>query len=96
MLRNNRIVCAAIMILSGIIGLTATPAFSAGDVATMSIDELKSQLGNDQFIVLDVRTGRDWSSSEFKIQGARRTVPRDFDQWSADLPKDKTVVLYCA
>ena len=86
----------AILILAGIMSLMTAPSFSAGEVATMGKDELKSLLGSNTLIILDVRTGRDWSSSEFKIQGAQRADYRDFEQWSSDHPKDKILVLYCA
>ena len=86
----------SMIILAGIVCLmVASPGF-AGDVATMDKDELKARLGSDDLIILDVRTGRDWSSSEFKVQGAQRASSSDFDNWSASLPKDKTLVLYCA
>jgi rhodanese-related sulfurtransferase len=76
--------------------LAALPATGSGDVMMMNVDTLKNQLGNDDVVVLDVRTGRDWSSSEFKIKGARRADPKDFDTWSAGLDSQKTIVLYCA
>lgn len=74
---------------------TTTTAF-AGEVGVMDKDTLKAQLGAEDLVILDVRTGKDWSSSEFKIKGAIRTPPGEFDQWSATYPKDKTLVLYCA
>lgn len=98
MLKTNIKPYVVILILTGIMGLMAmaTPVLSAAEVATMSIDELKDLLGNDTLTILDVRRGRDWSSSEFKIQEARRADPREFEQWSANLPKDNILVLYCA
>lgn len=68
----------------------------AGNVDTMNKDELKSMLGSNDIVVLDVRAGRDWSSSEFKIKGAVREDPGDVSAWAANYGKDKTVVLYCA
>lgn len=76
--------------------LAAMPAAGAADVKLMDIDTLKTRLDDADVIVLDVRTGPDWSSSELKIKGARRTDPRAFDTWSADLDRSKTIVLYCA
>lgn len=98
MLKTNIKPYVVILVLIGIMGFMAmaTTAFSAGEVATMSIDELKALLGNEKLTILDVRRGRDWSSSEFKIQEAQRADPREFEQWSANLPKDNTLVLYCA
>lgn len=76
--------------------LAAMPAAGATDVRVMEVDTLKNLLGDAEIIVLDVRTGPDWSSSELKIKGAQRTDPRAFDTWSADLDRSKTIVLYCA
>ena len=66
------------------------------DVGIMSIDELKPMLGNDDVVVLDVRAGRDWSSSEFKIKGAERAEPGKISSWAGNYDKNKTIVLYCA
>ena len=44
----------------------------AASVPTMSKDELKAELGSENLVILDVRQGRDWSTSEFKIKGALR------------------------
>ena len=68
----------------------------AGNVMLMDADTLKRRLGDDDVVVLDVRTGRDWSASEFMIKGARRVDPRDFDTWSSKLDSNKTIVFYCA
>jgi len=68
----------------------------ATDVDTIDKDELKSMLGSEDTVILDVRAGRDWSSSEFKIQGAIRADPGDVSAWAGDYAKDKTIVLYCA
>lgn len=73
----------------------ASPAF-AGDVQIMNKDGLKDMLGSEDLVVIDVRTGTDWSSSEFKIKGAVREEPGETASWAGKYSKDKTVVLYCA
>ncbi len=75
--------------------VSGTPVI-AGDVKLMEKEELSSLLGSDDLVILDVRTGRDWSSSEFKIKGAIRASSSNFSMWAESYPKDKTVVLYCA
>jgi rhodanese-related sulfurtransferase len=67
----------------------------AADVATMNKDELKALLGSDKLVILDVRTGRDWTTSEFKIQDAIRVDGQDLSA-ALKLPKDNTYVFYCA
>jgi hypothetical protein len=66
------------------------------DVPRMTKEKLKSLLGNENVIILDVRIGRDWETSGYKIKGAIREEPRDFSNWKDKYPKDKTLVLYCA
>ncbi len=78
-----------------VLAIAVTPAVAA-NVGMMSPDELKGLLGSDNLIVLDVRTGKDWGSSEFKIPGAIRANPNEFASWGASYPKEKKIVLYCA
>ena len=68
----------------------------AADVPRMSKEALKEQLGDPDVIILDVRTGRDWKASEFKIKGALRESSDNVDAWAAKYSKDKSLVLYCA
>jgi len=82
-------------LLLTILSLSIPPSL-AGAVNLMEITELKSRLDSDAVVILDVRSGRDWSTSELKIPGAIRASGDDFDEWSKTLPKDKTIVLYCA
>ncbi len=59
-------------------------------------DDLNAILAAPDLVVLDVRTGQDWSSSEFKIKNAVRAPAAEYADWSASYSKDKTLVLYCA
>ncbi len=72
----------------------ATPLFAAS-VPKMDKEELKSQLGSENLVILDVRRGRDWSTSEFKIKDALRVDDGDLSV-AMNYPKDSTIVLYCA
>ncbi len=69
---------------------------AAKDVPTITKEELKAQLDSSDVMILDARTGKDWKSSEFKIKGAVRANPSEFDKWAGSFSKDKTLVLYCA
>lgn len=73
----------------------ASSAWS-GTVERMDKDELKAMLDSADLVLLDVRKGRDWSSSEFKIKGARRLTGDEVAAALQRYPKDKTIVLYCA
>ena len=74
--------------------LSAVPIFAAS-VPKIDKDELKSLLGSDNLVILDVRIGRDWSSSEFKIKDSLRIADSDLSMVEK-YPKDTTLVLYCA
>lgn len=70
---------------------------SAGtDVPLMTTDELKAMLDDPDVLILDVRRGKDWTSSEFKIKGATYAKPEAYDTWANTYPKTKKIVLYCA
>lgn len=84
-----------ILLLSFLFLSTGLQAVAA-EVPLMSKDELKAQISSETLVILDVRSGRDWSSSEFKIQGAIRAPGSKIGQWSKDYKKDQALVLYCA
>jgi rhodanese-related sulfurtransferase len=84
-----------LLFLVSIICFTALPAL-AGDVRLMTSTELQNMLGSKELVVLDVRSGRDWSTSDLKITGAIRANGDDFDSWANSYPKEKKIVLYCA
>ena len=68
----------------------------ADNIPLMTKERLKTLLGDDDITILDVRAGRDWKSSEFKITGAKRVEPSAYNQWADKFNKDKTYVFYCA
>ena len=76
--------------------LTGISLSDAKDVPVMTKEELKAQMDSSDVMILDVRKGKDWKSSEFKIKGASRADPNELDKWAETYPKDKTFVLYCA
>jgi predicted sulfurtransferase len=68
----------------------------AGEAPRMEKEQLKANLGNPGFVIIDVRSYTDWLFSKGKIKGAVRENYRNFEEWNAKYPKDKTIVLYCA
>jgi len=84
------------LVVAALVGfLLWTPA-SAGTIPVMTKETLAPMLDDPNVVILDVRAGRDWKSSEFKIKGAQRANPSDFADWGATYAKDKKLVLYCA
>lgn len=80
--------------LIAVILFAATPLIGAS-VPTMNKDELKALIGSETLVILDVRTGRDWSTSEFKIKDAVRSEGGVVAA-AGNYTKDHTFVLYCA
>ena len=68
----------------------------AAEVPRMTKEELKSRLDDTDVVIVDVRAGKDWKGSEFKIKGAVREDPTEFSSWADKYSKDKILVLYCA
>jgi rhodanese-related sulfurtransferase len=62
----------------------------------MAKEELKARLGSPDLVLIDVRAGKDWKESDYKIAGAIRENPQEVDKWGEKYPKGKTLVLYCA
>ena len=78
-----------------VLGVFLTLAFAA-DPPRISKEELQAMLGNADLVIIDDRSGADWSASEFKIKGAVREDPGKAEAWMEKYPKDKTMVFYCA
>lgn len=68
----------------------------SADVPRVTRDELRTLIEEGDVAVLDVRTGRDWKSSEYKIHTAVREDAGQVTSWATKYPKDKDLVLYCA
>ena len=84
------------LLLTFALVLTVVGTAPAGNVPLMTTDELKAMLDDPELVILDVRRGKDWKSSEFKIQGATYVKPEAYDEWANTYPKSKKFVLYCA
>jgi hypothetical protein len=69
---------------------------AAATVPKMTKEELRAMLDNPDVIVVDVRIGRDWKASEYKIKGAVRVGHSEVKSWASRYGKDKTFVIYCA
>jgi len=89
---------AAAICLVLVLGLFACAEIAAaGDaVPRMQPADLLARLDLPDILVIDVRRGRDWDDSDVMIRNAVRRDYRDVQSWINDLPKGKTIVLYCA
>ncbi len=79
-----------------LIGLLGTVNSSFAGTSYQQIDKvaLNDFLGSKNVIIIDVREGRDWQSSKFKIKGAVRLDPNNLKVSDFSLPKDKTLIFY--
>lgn len=68
----------------------------APQIQRTSTEGLSNILNDRDVVIVDVRSDRDWNASDEKIKGALRGNPFDIKSWSDSLPRDKTIVLYCA
>jgi hypothetical protein len=87
------IISISLLALAGL-GASATAADAPFKVWTPA--DLKAQLDNPDVVVVDVRTGSDWASSDEKVKGAIRVERADASILSERYGKDKTFVFYCA
>lgn len=84
----------SIMLSLALVGLIVISVFAAEDVPRISKEILKEQFGNPDVIILDVRNSENWQKSESKIKGAIRRMPKFFDAWANEFPRDKVLILY--
>ncbi len=84
-----------LLLAVGVALLLSAPTL-AGAASLITKEELKPMLDDPDLVVLDVRTGRDWKSSEFKIKGAKRVTFNDYAAVAEKYGKDKKYVIYCA
>ena len=86
----------SIAVVVAVVLLAPFATVYAKDVSLITKEELRKIMSNEDVVIFDVRTGRDWSSSEFKIQSAVRVDPRAVAQWQENYSKDNKFVIYCA
>lgn len=66
----------------------------APDAPRMTMEQLKSMLGDPDVIVVDVLVEDQWETTDQKIPGAVHENPEEVESWATKYPKDKTLVLY--
>ena len=75
---------------------SATSLLAADDIQFVSPEELRESLGAENLSILDARSERGWSNSEFRIPGAIRVTWDNVDEWSSILPRGNKLILYCS
>ena len=95
-MRNHSLSILTVIVLAGLFMLAPFSMATGKSVSLMTKEELKPILNDEGLVIIDVRDGRDWRSSEFKIPGAVHGDPKKFSDWEKEFSKDQTLVLYCA
>ena len=68
----------------------------ASDVDRITKERLNVMIEKSDPIIIDVRLERHWENSVYKIKGAVRGNPEEFQAWFDIHPKTSVLVLYCA
>ena len=63
---------------------------------TITPNDLKPLVEKKSVSVLDVRRQNDYDADKVKLPGAQWKNPEQLADWSAKLPKDNEIVIYCA
>jgi len=63
---------------------------------TITPNDLKPLVEKKTVAVLDVRRQNDYDADKVKLPGAEWKNPDQLADWSAKLPKEKEIVIYCA
>ncbi len=86
-----------VMTLLLLAGSALCAAAAANEPPRMTKEELLPLLGKADVVVFDARIPREWEESQIKIKGAVRLDPKkNLQEMLSTLPKEKTIVLYCA
>ena len=93
---KNKNILKVVLFSSILLSLFLIQNVYAEEFPRMTKEELKTMIDNTDLVVVDVRSGRDWKSSESKIKNAVRGEPYKAESWEGKYDKSKTYVLYCA
>ncbi len=85
------VVMCALLVLAFAVSVLAEDS-----IPRMEAKELVTMIDSPDVIIIDVRRGGDWNRASDMIKNARRELPGGIEEWMGSLPKDKTIVLYCA
>jgi hypothetical protein len=91
---SEKLICLAVAAMFLVLAPTAT--VFGKKVPLITKEELKPIMEDPDVTIIDVRGGRDWTSSEFKIKGAVHADPEKVADWNKQYSKDTKLVLYCA
>ncbi|PYS68208.1 MAG: hypothetical protein DMF69_20860 [Acidobacteria bacterium] len=66
------------------------------EATRITVDEVKERMDRgEQFTFIDTRNPVAWSESDKKLPNAIRIPANELDQHLDEIPKDRTVIIYC-
>lgn len=74
----------------------ASGADNTKDGLTISVQEATRLVKNQNAVIIDVRTARNWWRSNAKILGADRGDPALVEKWEPKYAYEETLILYCS
>ena len=89
-------IIALLFVAGFVMALYAQTALNPDKVPRISIEDLKQQIDNPNFIIIDVRSSDEWADSTTKVKGSIREDPSKAASWITKYPPNKTIVLYCS
>lgn len=87
----------SLVVLVPLLFACAAPEFVfAPRVPRITAQELRARLGEPGIAIVDAREESQWEATDRIIPGAIRGAAGDVGSWAGRLPKDQTVIVYCA
>jgi hypothetical protein len=98
MIRSKQIIAVVAPItLLVLLGMAPISAFGADSSAPrIALDKAKDMLGKSEVAFIDVRTKKDYKSSDERIPGSVWRDSALVKGWASQYPKSLTLIVYCA
>jgi hypothetical protein len=90
-------ICFIILAAGLTVSFAPIHSLAADDFPRMTIQELKAKMDRgEKIVILDVRSGADYTSSKVKITGAVRIPLDQLNDRYKELPAGNEIITYCA
>jgi hypothetical protein len=87
---------AVVMAISLLFLIGPASQSAAADAQRITKDGLKAMLDDPGFLIIDVRTEKEWKKADSKIKGAVWEDADEVKTWASKYPRDKSIALYCS
>lgn len=66
-MNNKRLIIITVLVSFAVMACTVTEKVSTGEIPRISKEELKANLDNDSYVIVDVRISKDYDNTDIKI-----------------------------